>query len=531
MIKISRIRFSIDTLGCRVNQSESDFIAGELQKRGMEPVTYNEHPDFCIINTCTVTSQADRKARQLIRKIRLENKDSIIIVTGCFVKFNRKFLKKSGVDFIVSNKEKYRIPDLIADKISKSISGSVSVDSGGNIVKHSRPLVKIQDGCEQNCTYCIVPAVRGRYKSTPFKVILERITELEKDGFEEIVLTGIHIGKYGVDFKSGNLSNIKDTDSGNLYVEGKASSLSHKNTTSITYSPSGLAKLLERILEETDIKRIRISSIEVNEVTGELIDVLKRNEARIAPHLHIPLQSGSNKILGLMGRPYNTGYYLNKISLIKDIFPDIAITTDVMAGFPGEEDDDFRGTIDVVEKVAFSKIHVFKYSPREHTAAYMMPGHVSEDVKSSRSVILRNLGNRLRRNYLENNTGKELDVVCEEISNCSVHANSNALYTEDIHQIHEEPVYQGSGAICTEAGTVCLEDTGSIISSVTKGNKIVISGTSGNYIKVYFMVEKSKFPELKGKIVKVTTNSIYKNGLSGILNQRYKSLSQEYKKE
>jgi threonylcarbamoyladenosine tRNA methylthiotransferase MtaB len=519
---MGRIKFSIDTLGCKVNQSESDFISEELQKRGMEPVTYNKCPDFCIVNTCTVTSQADRKVRQLIRKIKSENKNSRVIVTGCFVVFNRKFLKKCGVDFIVSNKDKHRIPDLIADEITRNISGSIagsaSADSAGNIVKHSRPLVKVQDGCEQNCTYCIVPAVRGKYKSTPFNAILERITELENDGFEEIVLTGIHIGKYGVDFKSKNLSNTKSSDLESLYIKGKTGSLPRKNITSITSRPSSLAELLERILEETDIKRIRISSIEVNEITGRFIDVLKRNEARIAPHLHIPLQSGSDRILKLMGRPYNSKYYLKKIDRIKEIFPDIAITTDVMVGFPGERDDDFSRTISVVKEASFSKIHVFKYSPREHTAAYMMPGQVSEEVKSSRSVILRNLGNSLRRNYLENSIGKVLDVVCEEISSCSVPANSDALYIEDIHKIHEESVYQDFETIYAEAGTIYPEGGGGIISSGAKGNNIVVSGTSGNYIKVYFKTEKSKFPELKGKIVEVTADSIYKNGLFGILN-------------
>ena len=522
---MNRIKFSIDTLGCKVNQSESDFISEELQKKGMEPVAYNDRPDFCIINTCTVTSQADRKARQLIRKIRSENKDSIVLVTGCFVVFNRKFLKKCGVDFIVGNKDKYRIPHLIENEVARSIAMGIDIAKGGTEgmtgrveSKHSRPLAKVQDGCEQNCTYCIVPAVRDGYKSTPFNIILERITELKKDGFEEIVLTGIHIGKYGVDFKGKNLSGNKGFNSESLYIKGKTNSSFRKNIAPPASGPSSLAELLEKVLKETDIKRIRISSIEVNEVTGEFIDVLKRNKARIAPHLHIPLQSGSDRILRLMGRPYDTGYYLNKISLIREIFPDIAITSDVMVGFPGESDDDFRRTIDVVEKAAFSKIHVFKYSPRKHTAAYMMPSQVSEDVKSSRSVILRNLGNSLRRNYLENSIGKVLDVVCEEISSCSVPANSDALYIEDIHKIHEESVYQDFETIYAEAGTIYPEGGGGIISSGAKGNNIVVSGTSGNYIKVYFKTEKSKFPELKGKIVEVTADSIYKNGLFGILN-------------
>jgi threonylcarbamoyladenosine tRNA methylthiotransferase MtaB len=478
-----KIKFSIDTLGCKVNQSESDFIAEELQKKGMEPVSRSRNPDWCLVNTCTVTSQSDRKARQLIRRIKAENKDSRILVMGCFVVFNRSFLKECGIDFMVKNKDKYRIPDLIEERAAEAgIPDLIADEAAGGVPQcgkyggtHSRPLVKVQDGCEQNCAYCIVPVVRGGYKSVPLKDILKRITELQSCGFEEVVLTGIHIGKYGVDFDAGSL-NLANTDT----VSSKVSS-PYPNIIA-----SDLAELLDRIIKETDIKRIRISSIEINEIGNRLLDVLKRNKKRIAPHLHIPLQSGSDRVLKLMGRPYNSGYYLKKIDRVRELFPGIALTTDIMVGFPGEGDDDFTRTADVIKKVAFSKIHVFKYSRREHTAACMMAGQVDEKVKSRRSVILRNLGDELRISYLKSNTGKVLDVVCEEANRCK-----------------------------SIAGTKSRDNV--ITDLKSKCNSILVSGTSGNYIRVYFKMDTERFDRLKGKIVQVTTDSICKNGLSGKL--------------
>jgi len=439
---MKKMRFSVDTLGCKINQSESDFIVKELFEKGLEPVSWSERPDFCIINTCTVTSRSDRKARQIIRKIKSQNKNSKIIVTGCFVVFNKKFLKDCDIDFIVENKDKNKIPDLIG-RMAASWKDLKSFDfkscSQFNQM-HSRPLVKIQDGCEQNCTYCIVPKVRGKYRSVPYREILNKIIDLQKDGFGEVVLTGIHIGKYGVDLSTGS--------------PGKESKI------------SSLANLLEEVVRETSIKRIRISSIEVNEIDSRLLDILKRNNRRFASHLYIPLQSGSDRILKLMGRPYTAQYYFKKIGMISGIFPNIALTTDVMAGFPGESEEDFARTVNMIKRIAFSKIHVFKFSKRMHTLAYGMGNQVGEEIKSERSKILRSIGDRLRNSYIKNQIGELLNVVCEEMN------------------------FENS----------------------------TVSGTSGNYIKVYFPMDKENFPLLKGKILGVVANSEYKNGLWGVIN-------------
>ena len=439
-----KMRFSIDTLGCKINQSESDFIVKELFEKGLEPVSWSEHPDFCIINTCTVTSRSDRKARQIIRKIKSHNKNSKIVVTGCFVAFNKKFLQDCDIDFIVENKDKNKIPDLIgimtAGRKDPEMESFDFKSCPQFNQMHSRPLVKIQDGCEQNCTYCIVPKVRGKYRSVPYREILNKIIDFQKDGFEEVVLTGIHIGKYGVDFSTGS--------------PGKESKI------------SSLSNLLEEVVRETSIKRIRISSIEVNEIDSRLLDILKRNNRRFASHLHIPLQSGSDRILKLMGRPYTAQYYFKKIGMISGTFPDIALTTDVMVGFPGESEEDFARTVNMIKRIAFSKIHVFRFSKRMHTQAYGMGNQVGEEIKSERSKILRSIGDRLRNSYIKNQIGKLLNVVCEEMN---------------------------------------VENR-------------IISGTSGNYIKVYFPMDKENFPSLKGKILRVAANSEYKNGLWGVIN-------------
>jgi threonylcarbamoyladenosine tRNA methylthiotransferase MtaB len=433
------MRFSIDTLGCKVNHSESDFIAKKLLGKGLELVSWKDHPDFCIINTCTVTSQSDRKARQLIRRIKSKNKFGKIIVTGCFVVCNREFLKDINVDFRVNNKDKHKIPAMILKAAGrrKGLNTFCLEDHLNHGCLHSRPLVKIQDGCEQKCSYCIVPKVRGKYSSVPYREVLDRIKNLQKDGFEEIVLTGIHIGKYGIDFSS-----IGPKKGNEAY---------------------SLEDLLEGIISDTDIRRIRISSIEINEISSRLLDILKSNEERFASHLHIPLQSGSDRILKLMGRPYTSEYYFKKVETIGKVLPGTALAADVMAGFPCESEEDFIQTVGMVKKIAFSKIHVFKFSKRIHTQAYWMDSQVSEEIKSRRSKILRDIGNGLRNKYLKKNIGKVLSVVCEEIDD---------------------------------------DDN-------------IVSGTSENYIKVYFSKGKRDFSLLRGKVLKVTASSGYKNGLWG----------------
>ncbi len=442
-------RFSINTLGCKVNLCESDDIAGELAEIGFEKVNFSDGPDLCIINTCTVTAESDRKARQLIRRIKNKNNRAKIIVTGCFTGNNSEFLEDCGIDHIINNDRKDSIPKLLAElagsKDLKDTSRSNTREDDCNEgiadgkrlvdISHSRPLIKIQDGCEQNCTYCIIPSVRGKYISTDLSNIIGKIGYIENTGYEEVVLTGIHIGKYGAD--------IKGTGSG-------------EDVSGI----SGLSQLISEILHRTKIKRIRISSLEINEVTSGLLELINNNNTRIAPHLHIPLQSGSNRILGGMKRPYDRDYFIEKIKEVRKILPDIAITTDIMVGFPGESDDDFMETFSLVRELYFSKLHVFKYSLRPGTIASKLKGQVDSRQKSKRSEKLRKLGDSLRDDFINNNLGKKFLVVCER---------------QD-----------------SESG--------------------IFSGTSGEYIKVHFR-SKMDYKEIHGKLIQLKSFKKYLDGL------------------
>ena len=299
---------------------------------------------------------------------------------------------------------------------------------------HSRALVKIQDGCEQSCSYCIVPSVRGCYKSIQPDLIIDTIKNLVNKGFEEIVITGIHIGKYGIDFGQN----------------------------------CSLTSLLKTILGSTTIKRIRLSSIEINEINQELIEIVKKSNGRVARHFHIPLQSGSNRILKLMNRHYTREYFLDAIKSIEKKLDGIAITTDIIVGFPGESEADFMETLETAKNVSFSKMHVFKFSPRTNTPAALMEGQISEIVKSNRSHIARKLGEELRNTYIRSNLNNELEVLCEEID------SESGLY----------------------------------------------SGTSGNYIKVYFKIKPDQLQNrvsetVRGKLLKIKVKELYRGGLTG----------------
>ncbi|MCJ7665698.1 MAG: tRNA (N(6)-L-threonylcarbamoyladenosine(37)-C(2))-methylthiotransferase MtaB [Actinobacteria bacterium] len=430
------IRFSINTLGCKVNLCESDDISRELTRLGFGMVGYGDDPDFCIINTCTVTAESDRKARQLIRRIKNASKRSKIIVTGCFTGSNKKFLEDTGIDYIINNSRKDSIPGFLYGLIKNDIPTGPCTDHPiNNIFRHSRPFIKIQDGCEQNCTYCIIPGVRGRYRSMGLADIIRKIDYIEVCGYEEIVLTGIHIGKYGADTEK-----VKSTEADPAVRD--------------------LGRLITEILSRTMIKRIRISSLEINEITAGLLEVIKNNSERIAPHLHIPLQSGSDKILGSMGRPYNRDHFIRKIKEVREVIPDAAITTDIIVGFPGETAGDFEETVLLVKKLDFSKLHVFKYSPRPGTIASKIVGQVDFRQKSERSKELRDLGDRMRDDFINKNLGRRLLVICER------------------------------------------QDRG----------KNTVSGTSGEYIKVYFKTERD-FGKIHGKLVQVASVKKYRGGL------------------
>ena len=432
--------FSIVTFGCKTNQSESDKMIIELLSCGFNLVEYNENPDFVIINTCTVTSISDKKARQFIRKIKLLSPAAKIIVTGCFVDLNSEFLKENEILNIFPNNKKDEITDFIKRETNFKDLRMENKRKQEFTGKHTREFIKIQDGCEQKCSYCIVPYVRSKYKSENPAEIISDVEHACSNGIEEIVITGIHIGKYGIDFKNDNNNSIDR----------------------ILFSEFDLNNLCQLLIKKTSIKRIRLSSIEINEITDDLLNLVCASNV-IAKHLHIPLQSGSSSVLEKMGRPYDMNYFFKKISKIKKMIPDIALTTDLIVGFPGESEANFNETLEAVKKINFSRIHVFKYSPRKLTPAAVMDNQISEEIKNERSQSLRKVALELREQFINLNKGKTLQAVVERIDYIKNYA----------------------------------------------------SGMSENYIKVYFPPD-AESKEIKiGKIVKVKTNLSYLDGLKG----------------
>ena len=379
------MRAGILTLGCKVNTYESEFIINELKKRGYEICDFNEVCDVYIINTCTVTNTSDIKSRKMIRKAIRMNPDACVVALGCFIEANHDF-RLDGLDIVVGNKDKSKVVDLIDEwflkrKEIRDLYKDVAYEFEDMYINsfpgRTRAFVKIQDGCENFCSYCIIPYVRGKCRSKKLDVVLKEIKDLVSNGYQEVVLTGIHTGNYGVDLGTN------------------------------------FANLLKEVVKIEGLKRLRISSIEITELTDEVLEVMRDNEV-IVDHMHIPLQAGSNKILKLMNRKYDLDYFFKKIKEIKSVRPTMAITTDVIVGFPGEEEEDFLETIETCKKIGFSKIHVFPYSERRGTKAMELEGHVDPKIKKERAKRLLEVSKELENNYFSSFIGRDVVVLVEE---------------------------------------------------------------------------------------------------------------------
>lgn len=387
------------TLGCKVNTYESEYILSSFKDKGFSIVNDNSKADIYIINTCSVTNQSDAKSRKVINRIVRENSDAIVVVMGCFIEANQDYTH-DGVSIIIGNKDKKKVVDLvlqyIEDKENKKILYP-DFDSEfedmfiTNMSSRTRAFVKIQDGCENFCSYCIIPYTRGKCRSKKKSVVIDEVTSLVNNGYKEVVLTGIHTGHYGED----------------------------GNTT--------FPELLKELVQIPKLERLRISSIEITELNEDFLKVLK-NSPIIVDHLHIPLQAGSDTILELMNRKYDTKYFMNKIQEIRKIRPLISITTDVIVGFPSETDELFRETYDFIKKVGFTKLHVFPYSRRKGTKADLMPNQIDEIIKKDRVNELINLSNSLEKEYLDNFVNKVVEVLIEtNDNNISVGHTGNYL--------------------------------------------------------------------------------------------------------
>jgi threonylcarbamoyladenosine tRNA methylthiotransferase MtaB len=365
------MKIAVLTLGCKTNQAESLVFEQSLNNYGHSIVELSEKPDLCIINTCTVTSKADYQSRQLIN--RALKSHAKVIVTGCYAELNHDKLKKidSSIE-VIKNTEKDNIINLI-----KPDTSSNTRNIAPKKLSRHRPFVKVQDGCDYSCSYCAITIARGKSRSIPIETVINEIISFESNNYKEVVLTGIHLGAYGLDLKP-------------------------KHT---------FSDLLRTILIKTKIPRIRLSSLEVKEIDEELLELM--TDERVCRHLHVPLQSGDNNILKLMNRTYTAYDFISGIERITKNFPDISIGTDIIAGFPGEGNQEFNNTKKLIESMPFSYIHVFSYSRRPGTRAASFKDHVPEAVKKERVAVLRGIGTAKKTAYIKKNIGKTLDVVIE----------------------------------------------------------------------------------------------------------------------
>ena len=375
------MKFKIITLGCKVNTYESNVIRDSLLNNNY---VEDDNADIYIINTCTVTNTSDNKSLKEIRRVRRENPNSIIVVCGCMTQV-RDDIDSIDADIIIGNSNKSNIVSLL----EKYISDNKKIVLIDNIMKsnfehmvlnnfnRTRAFVKIEDGCENFCSYCIIPYARGKVRSKEPNIVIDEVKTLVNGGHKEIVLTGIHTGHYGADLDSYTF-----------------------------------AMLLSELVKIDGLERIRISSIEMNEINDEVLKIIKNNK-KIVSHIHIPLQSGSNEILKLMNRKYLKEDFINKIKELRNIRPDISITTDIIVGFPGETEELFNETLDTVNKIRFSKIHVFPFSLRKGTKAEELPNHIDDVTKKNRVKILIEKSKELEIEYMNKFLGKKVVFIPE----------------------------------------------------------------------------------------------------------------------
>lgn len=394
-------------LGCKVNGYEMDFMQQILQERGYILVPFDTKADIYIINTCSVTNMADRKSRQMIHRARKRNPDALVVAVGCYVQTSSKeVLEDLNIDLAIGNNRKKDIADIIEEYLAqygddrcgmfpekkKSFSGKTIIDINqteeyedmqlSHTAEHTRAFLKVQDGCNQFCSYCIIPYARGRIRYHQIESVLEEVEKLSQNGYQEIVLTGIHLSSYGM---------TKGND----------------------FSQSRLLELIQKVNDVEGIRRIRLGSLEPRIITKEFALGLAQCE-KVCPHFHLSLQSGCDSVLKRMNRKYDTAEYYEKVQLLREAFVHPAITTDVIVGFPMETEEEFAVTEEFLKKVQFYEMHVFKYSKRKGTPAAVMDGQVEETVKTARSNVLLKLNEEMSEDYRRAFLGKKTEILLEE---------------------------------------------------------------------------------------------------------------------
>ncbi len=399
------MKIALETLGCKLNQAETELVARQCLEAGHRLVASIDEADVYILNTCTVTHIADAKARHLLRLAHRRNADTRLVATGCYAqRAPQELARIDGVNLVVGNQEKPNLLRLLyeAGYLDKSAS---STSSNGDDTTNDEPrfrtraFLKIQDGCNNFCSYCIVPLVRGREKSLPAAQLVDEVRRCVSSGAKEVVLTGTEIGSYN-------------------------------------YDGINLRRLLEKILTETNIIRLRLSSLQPQEISPELIDLWR--DPRLCPHFHLPLQSGSDTVLKRMKRRYTITQYEKSLSLIRAIVPDAAITTDIITGFPGETDEEFEESYDFCQKTGFARIHVFPYSPRPGTEAARMPPHSANSARTQRNQNLGALARKCDQNYRQRFLGRTMTVLWERQSSAGLWSGRTGNYIKVYTRSNED---------------------------------------------------------------------------------------------
>lgn len=389
MNEVKKVAFC--SLGCKVNQYETNAMAQKFIEHGYEVVEFDEYADVYIVNTCTVTNVADRKSRQMLRRAKEINKDATLVACGCYAQVAKDELKKiPEIDLIIGNNEKNDIIQIVENHIAqKGAEDLVSdvmykldyVELGTTTyTEKTRAVIKVQDGCDRFCSYCLIPYARGHIRSRKIENVIEEIKKVVEEEINEVVITGIHIASYGRDFKGENI---------------------------------GLIDLLEEINKIQGLHRIRLGSIEPTIITDEFVERLSKLD-KICDHFHLSLQSGCTETLKRMNRRYTTEEFRDVTKRLRSKFPNAALTTDIIVGFPGETDDEFNTTYEFLKDIAFYKMHIFKYSQRKGTKAAVMPNQVDGKIKEERSKKLIELSNENEYNYNKKYIGKQVEVLFEE---------------------------------------------------------------------------------------------------------------------
>lgn len=387
---MKNLKVAFCSLGCKVNQYETNAMAQSFMKHGYSIVEFDEYADVYIVNTCTVTSVADRKSRQMLRRAKELNRDSVVVACGCYAQVAAKDIAQiEEVDLVIGNNEKKDIVQIIEKFIDESSDDELVSDvmykeeyvefGPTTYTEKTRAVIKVQDGCDRFCSYCLIPFARGHIRSRAVENVIEEVEKVVNDGYKEVVITGIHVASYGRDFKNG-----------------------------VT-----LIDLLEKINAVEGLKRIRLSSIEPVVMTDEFIERLAKLD-KVCNHFHLSLQSGCTETLKRMNRRYTAEEFMDATKRLRAKFPDAALTTDVIVGFPGETDEEFNKTYEFLKKIKFYHMHVFKYSPRKGTKAAVMPNQVDSKIKEERSKKLIELSDENELEYNESYIGKDVEVLFEE---------------------------------------------------------------------------------------------------------------------